>query len=232
MNEECVLNSDCSRNQACIQNHCADPCPGLCGTKAICRVINHNPVCTCPYGYTGNAFTNCYAMPQECVLNNDCPRDYACLRSQCTNPCDGGLCAPSAVCSVINHNPVCNCPSGMEGDPFVQCRTTVQPEHNDTHGPCTPNPCGSFAQCREMNDQAVCSCLSGYLGSPPTCRPQCTLNSDCPNNQACINQKCSDPCHLSCGKNSECKTIDHQPFCNCMPKYTGNAYADCYPIGK
>nr|1OIG_A Chain A, Dumpy, isoform Y len=24
-------------------------------------------------------------------------------------------------------------------------------------------------------------------------RPECVLNSDCPSNQACVNQKCRDP---------------------------------------
>lgn len=56
---ECVINNDCSRDKACIRNKCVDPCPGTCGQSAICDVINHVPMCSCPQGTTGNAFVNC-----------------------------------------------------------------------------------------------------------------------------------------------------------------------------
>lgn len=56
---ECVLNSDCPTNKACIRNKCEDPCPGTCGPNAACQVISHLPTCTCLEGYTGNPFTAC-----------------------------------------------------------------------------------------------------------------------------------------------------------------------------
>lgn len=56
---ECVLNSDCSRDKACIRNKCKDPCPGTCGSNAICDVFNHIPMCSCPEGMNGNAFVEC-----------------------------------------------------------------------------------------------------------------------------------------------------------------------------
>lgn len=56
---ECVLNSDCPRNRACIRHKCADPCPGSCGQGAICDVINHIPMCSCPPNLQGNAFVQC-----------------------------------------------------------------------------------------------------------------------------------------------------------------------------
>lgn len=60
---ECSVNSDCIGNKACIRNKCKNPCPGSCGTNAICTVINHTPSCTCPNGYSGDAFTNCVPVP-------------------------------------------------------------------------------------------------------------------------------------------------------------------------
>lgn len=69
--------------------------------------------------------------------------------------------------------------------------------------PCHPSPCGQNSQCREINGQAVCSCIQGYIGSPPSCRPECVINSECPLNEACINQKCIDPCPGSCGQSGE-----------------------------
>lgn len=56
---ECVLNSDCSKNKACVNNKCIDPCPGVCGVNAECRVNNHIPICNCVHGYTGNPSVRC-----------------------------------------------------------------------------------------------------------------------------------------------------------------------------
>lgn len=56
---ECVVNSDCSENLACVNNKCQDPCTGLCGTNARCHVLNHIPNCACITGYTGDPYDNC-----------------------------------------------------------------------------------------------------------------------------------------------------------------------------
>lgn len=56
---ECVINSDCVPDRACIRNKCQDPCPGTCGQNADCQVVNHLPSCTCRIGYTGDPFRYC-----------------------------------------------------------------------------------------------------------------------------------------------------------------------------
>lgn len=66
---ECVLNNDCPRNKACMQNKCKDPCPGTCGTNAICEVYNHIPMCRCPDGMQGNAFINCIVQQGKPLKN-------------------------------------------------------------------------------------------------------------------------------------------------------------------
>lgn len=95
---------------------------------------------------------------------------------------------------------------------------------------CQPSPCGPNSQCREVNHQAVCSCLPAYQGSPPSCRPECVVSSECPSNKACINQKCVDPCPGPCGQNANCQTIHHSPICSCRNGFTGDAFSRCYPI--
>lgn len=60
---ECSINAECSSNLACIREKCRDPCPGSCGVRAQCSVINHTPICSCPPGYTGDPFTNCVIKP-------------------------------------------------------------------------------------------------------------------------------------------------------------------------
>lgn len=61
---ECVVNSDCSSNQACIGLKCKDPCPGTCGQNAECHVINHTPTCTCFERYSGDPFRYCHPTPE------------------------------------------------------------------------------------------------------------------------------------------------------------------------
>lgn len=72
----------------------------------------------------------------------------------------------------------------------------------------------------------------GYTGVPPLCRPECTISSDCRQNQACSNQKCIDPCPGTCGVNAKCQVINHNPICSCPSGYTGNAFINCYQIRK
>lgn len=56
---ECMRNSDCNLEQACLNYKCENPCTGVCGLNARCHVINHRPVCACSDGYTGDPFTTC-----------------------------------------------------------------------------------------------------------------------------------------------------------------------------
>jgi hypothetical protein len=98
--------------------------------------------------------------------------------------------------------------------------------------PCAPSPCGSNSICREVNNNAVCTCSPNFLGSPPSCRPECTLSSDCSKNNACVNQKCVDPCPGTCGIQSVCQVINHSPICSCPQTYTGNPFIRCIPYRK
>lgn len=96
--------------------------------------------------------------------------------------------------------------------------------------PCTPSPCGLYAECRAIGDQAACSCLKNYIGLPPNCRPECVVNTDCASNQACISEKCRDPCVGSCGQNADCRVQNHIPVCLCQTGYTGDPFTLCSQI--
>jgi hypothetical protein len=95
--------------------------------------------------------------------------------------------------------------------------------------PCQPSPCGPNSQCKELNNQAICSCLPSYIGSPPGCRPECVVSSECSYDKACSNQKCVDPCPNTCGQNAKCRVNNHSPICYCMDGYTGDPFTRCYP---
>lgn len=74
---ECVLSSDCSGDKACIQNKCRDPCSqNVCGSKALCKTINHSPLCSCPSPLIGNPFEECYTKIGKCRNKSDCEIKY------------------------------------------------------------------------------------------------------------------------------------------------------------
>lgn len=310
---ECVSNGECPHNLACIGQKCKDPCPGVCGINADCRVVSHTPNCVCLNGYSGNPFERCvipqrelykgensevllndiFLAPQpkpadpidpclpspcganalckeqgnaaaclclpgffgnpydgcrpECTINSDCTSNKACFNNKCQDPCPG-TCGSSAYCQVINHLPTCSCPPSYTGDPFVSCSFSIVEKRNITDfscdkllnvvflavtvNPCQPSPCGPNSQCRQTNGQAVCSCLPTYVGSPPSCRPECVVSSECPLDKACINQKCKDPCPGTCGINARCDVRNHSPICSCKVDMTGDPFVRCYPLPR
>lgn len=96
--------------------------------------------------------------------------------------------------------------------------------------PCVPSPCGSNSECRVIENRPVCSCQPGMLGAPPNCRPECLIHSDCPTKLACVRNKCKDPCAGSCGFNTQCTVVNHQPVCSCSPGFQGDPFSGCNPI--
>lgn len=75
----------------------------------------------------------------------------------------------------------------------------------------------------------VCSCVQNYIGRPPLCRPECTSNAECPSVQACINDRCRDPCPGACGSSATCSVVNHRPMCRCLPEYIGDPFTGCSP---
>ena len=107
----------------------------------------------------------------------------------------------------------------------------VEPAQN----PCIPSPCGVNTQCEVLDNRAVCSCLPDFLGDPHAgCRPECTINSDCPRHQACINRHCKDPCSLGniCGLGAICSCRDHTATCTCLEGFSGDPFIQCIPHRK
>lgn len=107
----------------------------------------------------------------------------------------------------------------------------VEPPAPKPHeNPCVPSPCGPNSQCRVIGETAVCSCLPNYSGRAPNCRPECTINSECPANLACINEKCGDPCPGACGLFAQCSVTNHRPICTCPLGYSGDPFSNCVEI--
>lgn len=96
-----------------------NPCnPSPCGSNAICKERNGAGSCTCVKNYFGDPYAGCRP---ECLMNNDCPHDRACLAMKCRDPCPGS-CGLNAECKVMNHNPQCYCRPGYTGNALNLCR--------------------------------------------------------------------------------------------------------------
>lgn len=184
---ECVVSSECAFDKACIQQKCKDPCPGVCGSNAECRVNNHSPICYCRPGYTGNPFTVCNPSPRMSTapiesnfkaLNVDFPfvvalaqQDYPVVEHQ--NPCVPSPCGPNARCEPINNSPSCACLPTFFGSPpncrpectiNAECQSSKACIRNRCVDPC-PGSCGTNARCDTFNHIPVCTCYDGYTGN-------------------------------------------------------------------
>jgi hypothetical protein len=94
-----------------------NPCvPSPCGPNSQCRVVGSTAACSCLPNYVGKS-PNCRP---ECTINAECASNKACQNERCRDPCPGS-CGPLAHCRVVNHTPLCTCPTGYTGDPFSGC---------------------------------------------------------------------------------------------------------------
>lgn len=238
---------ECNLQPQAVVTEISTPCiPSPCGSNAICKEQNGAGSCSCAPDYIGNPYEGCRP---ECLLNSDCPANKACIGNKCKDPCPG-TCGSNAACQVINHLPTCTCIEGFTGNPFTICTMFIESKEfrisalsvhikksnyysgytEKPRNPCFPSPCGPNSQCRVNSEQAVCTCLPNYVGSPPGCRPECVVNSECPSNKACIGQKCANPCPGTCGLNAKCLVKNHSPICSCKESFTGDPFTRCLPL--
>ena len=131
---------------------------------------------------------------------------------------------------MIRNKAVCACKSGSKGNPYLKCVINNHEEEEiELEKTCQNGvKCGQFAECNPGTGNE-CQCRSGYIGEPPLCRPQCLRNADCAKNQACISDKCQNPCIGACGIDAICKVINHLPRCKCPENLdSGDPYKECY----
>lgn len=66
---ECVVSSECAQDKACLNQQCKTPCAAdVCASNAICKVVNHNPICSCSSGFTGDPFVECNRIESKIFL--------------------------------------------------------------------------------------------------------------------------------------------------------------------
>ena len=179
---ECEHDVDCPDSNACIDHQCVDPCRVYdpCGKEALCETSSHRPVCRCPSGWAGNPYEQCFKY--ECLVDDDCPFDKACVNKECTNPCNRLICGSRAECRVDRHEAICFCPPGLQGNPVIACQEVGCQSNDDcsdrekcdyvTGGSskkecmplCRSNPCAQGASCNAQNHQEICVCNPPLIG--------------------------------------------------------------------
>ena len=169
---ECQINADCPTDKACINRKCQDPCPGLCGVNAYCRVRNHVPICVCNPGYIGDPFSSCYLKPSTV------------LPVEVVEPCNPFPCGINAVCNEVNEAASCTCIRDYTGNPYIECKPECVvnaecPRHlacvnQHCVDPC-PDVCGVHACCSVQNHSPLCKCDPGFIGDPLSAFCTCLL---------------------------------------------------------
>jgi len=98
-----------------------DCCPLiLCSLEFLIAPLNKLQI-------TNTCVVDFAAEEPGCKSNDDCPQSDTCLNRKCVNPCTvSNPCAPNAECQAANHRAVCHCPSGLAGNPFINCYQGMQ----------------------------------------------------------------------------------------------------------
>lgn len=204
---ECVISSECPSNLACINERCSDPCIGACGIHTYCTVLNHNSVCQCENGYTGDPFSSCSEIPKCKNFSS-----LIIIHTQIvTNRLFSSILYIKTICPFLSLSVSLYFFLSISMNPWTTIEIhkkkriwiALVPPISDEVNPCSPSPCGANAVCKERNNVGSCLCLPEYFGDPYTgCRPECVQNSECDRTKACINNRCKDPCPGVCGINA------------------------------
>lgn len=159
---ECLSHGDCpSDRPSCLYSKCVNPCAGVCGVGANCRVRDGTTaVCSCPKDMTGDPFVRCRPFDKYDLCE--------------PNPCGTNARCQPGHDRTGKERPVCTCIPGYVGDPLVSCRPGECASDNDCRSDqncinyhcvasCT-GQCGVGASCNARNHIAICSCPAGTSG--------------------------------------------------------------------
>lgn len=225
-----------------------------CGRDAVCQGVAHVATCRCPAGTQGDPRRACISA--VCHYNDDCDDSQICdrLNRVCRPACSENACASDALCTARDHRPVCDCPPGRSGDPYLRgCTKDVTDECKtdaDCNAPlacvnarctdlCLGNPCEAALLCKIVDilplRAVACVCPDdGHVAPDSGCRAppsaECTTDSECALSQICRRGSCVDACKADpCGLNALCESNDHASRCTCPQAYYGNPRIECNP---
>ena len=249
---ECVVNSDCSQELACISRKCQDPCPGLCGINAYCRVRNHVPICVCNQGYQGDPFSRCNRITSkhwQCgtkhasnILFNQPPlggqRSLILATRLLVAPT---LCAmketrrrPVRVCLVFKETLTLSAsqsarstksvrPTWLASDKSVRILVLEFVAHTPHALSTTTTPSANVT----LAMREIPSPIATEKQHVSNCMNFLSFNLNLP---VPPRVEPIDPCNPSpCGSNAVCNRQRNAGSCQCIPEYFGDPYVACRP---
>ena len=256
---ECLSDPDCPNTLTCQNEKCVDPCDcaenAICTAtnhRGTCQC--REGFTGDPYGYRCDPII----IDDRCKTDGDCPSGQACLNRECLNPCEEiSPCAEHATCEVKDSLPfrsmVCTCLPGFVGKGDESCEKYLEPVEEecseDQHcqnneacrnrecvNPCSGrNPCNYLASCNAENHNAVCTCPPGFeedqFGNCKEIRRgECYHDTECPDDRACVQNQCQDPCRLDepCGLKAICTVSSHRAICKCPEGWGGQPFTECF----
>lgn len=177
------------QSQACVNQRCRDPCPGTCGLNTECMIVNHNPICSCRAGFTGDPFVACSMIRKQSLICRSkwlkkISTNLIFLLAETppvpTNPCNPSPCGPNANCQTVNQQQSCSCLAGFIGSPpncrpecvsSNECSNRLACINQKCQDPCI-GACGPNSQCSVFSNTPMCTCATGFTGDPFTgCSP-------------------------------------------------------------
>lgn len=192
------VNNVCEDINECLDNPCQ--------LNANCVNNRGSYTCSCVNGTILDASTGNCRSPGECFSDSDCSEKTKCNNNYCIDPCEkSSPCGENAECIVSDHNPVCECPSDSQGDPYKKCTKfeCIQDSDCPSEEACVnykcknscsiPRACGKNADCLSRNHIGHCSCSSGFTGDPVLgCVPiqYCTDDRSCSSGTKCVDNLC------------------------------------------
>lgn len=193
-----LMNNICEDLNECLNN----PCP----LNANCINTPGSYACNCANGTVLDSSSGICRKPGDCISDNDCSEKTKCYNNHCIDPCEKlPPCGQNAECSVVKHNPICECTSDSLGDPYKSCSKfeCVKDADCPSEEACVnykcknscsiPRACGRNAECLSRNHIGHCSCAPGYSGDPVLgCVPiqYCTDDSRCSSGTKCVDNLC------------------------------------------
>ena len=246
----CTSNDQCGPDQVCTADalgilKCTAVCSLFnCPPNSVCRAANHQGICQCLEGYTGNPKDRTGCVPvasrDQCAADAQCAEDETCSPAtrRCVPACHSIACGPQAVCITQNHVPKCTCPPGkFTGDPAdltKGCKAVSCLSNIDCPSPgkfcdrltyscldvCTADTCGKNAVCLPDEQQRPkCSCPPGTVPDPLP-EVKCSVQNGC----------ASNPCHPT----AKCSPTSTGGYtCTCNQGQVGDPISGgCFPEGS
>ncbi|XP_038215243.1 fibrillin-1-like [Zerene cesonia] len=223
---ECVDDSECPNDKFCRQdtNKCSDQCDEAVCKGGSCKIINHRTSCMCSPGF--ELISNRCDDINECLLH-PCPLNSACENTPGSFICN---CVNGTIHDISTNH--CKRPGDCFSDD--DCSEITKCLENQCVNPCDKSPCAANTDCYVSKHEPVCECQSGSHGDPykGCVKFECIKDSDCPSDEACVNNKCRNSCNIprACGRNANCVSRDHIGHCYCASGFTGDPVLGCVPV--